>query len=493
MNKKLEARILESKKNLWTIDTDNNRTFDGINDGRYWVRRELAILSQEQIEAATRGVKKLIRPYYSKDYFQSREEKLCLYIAGKSIKPDMKKRIGEKYFNGKWSHYGYDFLKNYPAETEYLIFPHKVPHAAETIPLAFVPPNSVIGEGLYAIADPSPWEVVIISSALYMEWAKTVGSLDLSDGAAYFPFPAKQDGDCEAMEPYAAALRVIWESGQMDELPVVIKQLNDYVDSLYRERCSAELDKEIDPTDRLRYLFALCDKRGAVAKAAKELEHYNRHNILAHPEVPPLTLPTMLAILNSEEPVHPSGLDEYNLSRDCEPYGIFATLTRKGLVRRVDTPQTLIDKNGRKLNTLYEAVPDYVDFFVDWIELYLPADTMKRKEVWRLAQLPGSGERNPQFPTVNEYNTLKLLWNVGQPLSKKEIKEQGCVPGTGDSLMEKELVENAGSGSMRYQAAISELDFDGIAIREILSKIAADRAEKVIFETENRLDIGKER
>ena len=367
-------------------------------------------------------------------------------------------------------------MGRHPAEKEYLIIPHTIPAELSAVPLGFARTDAVIGTGLCAIADPTPWEIVILSSAFYAEWTKTVGNLRFYHKADYFPFPPRQQGDTEATEEFAVSLREIWGSGQMEKLPGVLEQLNDYVDSLYRERCRVELEKEIDPTDRLHYLFAICDKRGAVAKAAKELEDYNRHNILAHPDVPPLTQPTMLAILNSKEPVHPTGLKECNISGSCEPYGLFATLTRKGLVRRIDTPQTVIDKNGRKLNTLYAAVPDYTDFFVGWIYFYLPMNSAKQREVWQLAQLPGTGERNPQFPTVNEYKTLRSLWSADKPLSKKTVKERGCAPDALDRLLEKSLIEIAGTNPTRYRPALPESEFAVIAVREILSKLDERKA-----------------
>ena len=488
MNKNLKARITKSREELWAEDTNLSKVFHGLEREEYGLWRRLSIITKEQAETASRGVLKFIRPYYDKTYYQTHQKQWCVYINQRIHDQKKRERINQTYFNGEMGSGRYDMMKYHPAEKEYLVFPQTISAEMNAVPLGFIRTDAVTGTGLYVLADPTPWQIVILSSALYTEWAKTVGSLGFYNGAELFPFPPKQEGDTETIESYAASLREIWESGQTDKLPNVLNLLNDYVDSLYRERCSMELETEIDPTDRLRYLFALCDKRGAVAKAAKELAEYNRRNILVHPDVPPFALPTMIAILHSKEPVHPTGLKEYKVSRTLEPYGIFSALTEKGLLRRIDTPQTVIDKNGRKLNTLYAAVPDFTDFFVEWIHFYLPEDGAKRREAWRLARLPRTEERNPLFPALNEYKTLKILWGADMPLSRKEIKEQGCAPGTVDKLLEKNLVEIVGANPARYRSAVPELEFAVIAVREILSKMESAKRDKVISKMNELLE-----
>ena len=119
-----------------------------------------------------------------------------------------------------------------------------------------------------------------------------------------------------------------------------------------------------------RQLLALCDKRGALAKSEKEKADYNRQNILACPAVHRKSLPVFLAVLNNKKPVRPSDMGEYVVSsKYLEPYSAITRLTSKGMLRRVDTPRTFVDKNGRIQNTSYEATVDYMDFFLSLIHI----------------------------------------------------------------------------------------------------------------------------
>lgn len=416
---------------------------------------------------------------------------MCFYIADKSIKADMRRKIGNLYFGGEFANFTYDPMKHHPARTEYLIFAGSA--EASTFAMALVPCNSVIGEGLCAIADPDPWDIGILASAMFAEWTKSIGGTSLY-ATEYFPFPPKREKDSELMEPYIAPLYAMWRAGKTQKISQALKKLNDYVDSLYLERCRAELDEEMNPTcDRPKFLLALCDKRGALAKAKKEIANYNRQNILAYPGVPRKALPLFIAVLNSKEPVRPSFLDKYVIAKGyAEPFGFCATLTSKGLLRKVDTPQTVIDKNGRKLNTLYEAVPDYMDFFMSWLECYLPAECEKRWEVWKKAQFPGTEERNPLFPEWNEYKSLKILWSENVPMTKTGLKSHGGIPDTLERLVKKGLVRVSVSKSRTYEPTMSEMDFDTIAVREIISKITVDEKDTVISEIESRFNFDGE-
>ena len=482
LDKELIARIEKAQsEQLWIYDTNHSPIFCGYNEEERWRRLELAILSTAQVASATKGVRKHIRPYFDASFFQDKVWKMCIYIADKSIEAEMRRKIGEMYFGGEYFNFSYDHMKHYSARTEYLIFAHSV---ESNVPMAFVPPNSVIGEGLYAIADPDPWDIGILSSKMFAEWTKVIGSTDIYNGAGYFPYPPKQAGDDELMKPYIEPLCEMWRNGKTGEDPVALKKLNDYVDFLYLERCSGELNPKVDPaSDRLNYLLALCDKRGALAKSEKEKADYNRQNILACPAVHRKSLPVFLAVLNNKKPVRPSDMGEYVVSsKYLEPYSAITRLTSKGMLRRVDTPRTFVDKNGRIQKTSYEATVDYMDFFVSWVNFYLPRDSEKRREVWQKAQSFGSEERNPLFPTLNEFKTLKVLWDIDKPLNKAHIKSHGGSPETIEKLLTKGLVEESVAYPGKYIPTISEVDFDTAAVREILSKITVDEKDMVISE-----------
>ena len=471
MEKKLIERITRSHSELWRYDCNHLKVSSGLAASEYEFRG-MAVLSEEAAEKEAPAVKRLVKTCYERDYFQTRAAKKCIYMAGTPVAADLRRRIGMKYFRnpaGRGSRY--DPLKRQAADNEYLIFPDTLPENARGVPLALVSDGAVIGDGLWRVADPTLWDCGILASEVFAEWMKTVGSLGLYDCVCQFPFPPQREGDCEVMERFLNPLRRYWETGQEMGLSEALETLNGYVDSLYRERCPIDIQGEPSlPESRILYLLALRDKRGSAAKIAREGEAYNSRNVLAHPDVPRISLPTLLTILNSKEPVQPEKLGENLLSRAQDPYGSLKTLVKKGYLRRVETERTTVDKNGKKRNTAYESDVEYTGFFVEWIKFYLPEDPEQRSRAWELALLP-SKERNPQFPGGSEYKTLKILWSAEKPLMKKEIKAERGMPETIDRLLEKGLVEERKGQYRRYRPLLSEVDFHAAVIREILSRM----------------------
>ena len=108
--------------------------------------------------------------------------------------------------------------------------------------------------------------------------------------------------------------------------------------------------------------------------------------------------------------------------------------------------------------------------FVSWVNFYLPRDSEKRREVWQKHSLLDRKKETHCSTTLNEFKTLKVLWDIDKPLNKAHIKSHGGSPETIEKLLTKGLVEESVAYPGKYIPTISEVDFDTAAVREILSK-----------------------
>lgn len=75
---------------------------------------------------------------------------------------------------------------------------------------------------------------------------------------------------------------------------------------------------------------------------------------------------------------------------------------------------------------------------------------------------------------MNEFKTLKVLWDIDKPLNKAHIKSHGGSPETIEKLLTKGLVEESVAYPGKYIPTISEV-FDTAAVGRYFQKYSGGK------------------
>lgn len=133
----------------------------------------------EQIREESPVTAELIRPYYSEDYFRTGIAAPCILLEGKPEKAALRylwKNLWKEGEEKRSSFFVPTALRR--AKRERLILPGCLEPDYELLPMAWVPPESVIGKGLLSIADPSALACCVAASGAFAVWHRAFAVKD---------------------------------------------------------------------------------------------------------------------------------------------------------------------------------------------------------------------------------------------------------------------------------------------------------------------------
>lgn len=197
--------------------------------------------------------------YYDIDYFGDGQKKRCLY----------RERRGSKTFRARLQELMPDRIIDFsnadltlepPRGTgDYLIYPTNVPRKYPVLPVAFIPSDSIFGEGLCVICDTTELEYGVLSSGMFAAWVNNSRSLrpldtptsrNLYFAPKLFPWPLVPTAE-ETAELKRCVARLCVLHGQIreklsegnyeytylgprtPEMQTVLRELDSVIDGLY--------------------------------------------------------------------------------------------------------------------------------------------------------------------------------------------------------------------------------------------------------------------
>ena len=225
----------------------------------------------------------LIREYFGTDEFVDGVKRWCLWIPDDLLPmadsiPPIKSRLRacRKFREGagmsakSMAATPHRFMVRTHRETDALLIPMVTSERRRYLQIGLMPPTSIINSNAYALYDPQPYILAVLSSRLHRIWAVTVGGqletrIRYSNTLIYntFPIPALSDEQKRILgERAAAILRARAKPGKTiawlynpETMPPDLLKAHENNDAYLEEHVYGRSFQ--DDTQRLEHLFAM--------------------------------------------------------------------------------------------------------------------------------------------------------------------------------------------------------------------------------------------